>query len=140
MFHQCFVKPPSLSFPPPASKRAPASSTAHSSTHRTGKFAVLGSARDAHTHLLRPPPPAPPLLRAVPLPPSPVTRSKSFPLKSPQPTLPYAANARARTHLPRPNNEPNGNAGRAPPLLPLLPPPFTALSTRERAHSLLRAA
>ncbi|KAL1684390.1 hypothetical protein GGG16DRAFT_68396, partial [Schizophyllum commune] len=34
--------------PHPASERVPVSSTARLSTHRTGEFAVLGSARDAY--------------------------------------------------------------------------------------------
>ncbi|KAI3998267.1 hypothetical protein K525DRAFT_229970, partial [Schizophyllum commune Loenen D] len=35
-------------------KRVPVSSTARSSTHRTGEFAVLGSARDAYIDAPRP--------------------------------------------------------------------------------------
>ncbi|KAI5821557.1 hypothetical protein K523DRAFT_258016, partial [Schizophyllum commune Tattone D] len=48
--------PPPCSSPPPPSalKRVPVSSTARSSTHRTGEFAVPGSARDAYFDTPRP--------------------------------------------------------------------------------------
>ncbi|KAL1685922.1 hypothetical protein GGG16DRAFT_65304, partial [Schizophyllum commune] len=39
---------------PLASKRVPVSSTARLSTHRTGEFTVLGSARDAYIDVPRP--------------------------------------------------------------------------------------
>ncbi|KAL1711528.1 hypothetical protein EV715DRAFT_182773, partial [Schizophyllum commune] len=47
-------QPTPLPSPPLASKRVPVSSTARSSTHRTGEFAVPGSARDAKFDAHRP--------------------------------------------------------------------------------------
>ncbi|KAI5896031.1 uncharacterized protein SCHCODRAFT_02613804 [Schizophyllum commune H4-8] len=51
---RCFIQSPPRSSPSPMPKRVPVSSTARSSTHRTGEFAVLGSARDAYIDAPRP--------------------------------------------------------------------------------------
>ncbi|KAL1750763.1 hypothetical protein FB107DRAFT_185380, partial [Schizophyllum commune] len=48
------LPPNPLPSSPLASKRVPVSSTARLSTHRTGEFAVLGSARDAYIDVPRP--------------------------------------------------------------------------------------